>query len=375
MKELGHGSFATVCKAFNKSNRRMYAIKVFPKSNLSTATQTERFQREVNSTAYLRHENIVALHDFFWDDANFYLVLDLCSGGELFDYIVKRDRLSERDAALVFKQIAGVIAYCHSQGVAHRDLKPENILIDKWPRIKVSDFGLCGYLREDELMHTFCGSTLYCAPECLSQVDYDGRASDVWSLGVILYSMVTGDNPWKGANMAQMVAQIKLGNYEVPDYVSNDCRDLISGMLRVTPSARLTISEVLDHVWLLQADMSKLRVESQLPPLHGFSMEEVAKMSNAKSSQSSHGIFSPFEEPDKDEESGPMLLGKSRVPSLPRLCLRSDSLEKIAENRNPRRMINTNLSLGGNRQRSAAMLPIQSRTCPLPVHLQVIDEE
>ena len=371
MKELGRGSFATVCKAFNKSNRKMYAVKVFPKSNLRSETQTERFQREVNATAYLKHDNIVALHDFFWDDENFYLVLDLCPGGELFDYIVKHDHLSEPEAALVLKQIASALSYCHAQGVAHRDLKPENVLIEKWPKIKVSDFGLCGYLREDELMSTFCGSTLYCAPECLSQQEYDGRASDVWSLGVILFSMVTGDNPWKGANMAQMVTQIKTGNYTVPDSLSDACRELITGMLQVTASARMTIDDVLAHRWLDMADMGKLKIPSELPPLHAVLMEEIAKMSNERSKQSSHGVFSPFEEMESEDVSGAMPLGKSRMPSLPQLCVRSDSLEKIAVSRNPRRTVNANLTLVGNRQKSAAMF---NKTCPLPVRLRSLAE-
>jgi serine/threonine protein kinase len=179
MSELGHGSFARVFKAFNRQNRRNYAVKVFPISNLAReAAGIDRFQREIDSMAHMRHPNLVALHDFFWDESNFYLVIDLCPGGELFNYIIKHDRLNEPLGAVIFKQICEAIAYCHSLGVAHRDLKPENILIDRFPIVKVADFGLCGFVEEDRMMSTFCRSPLYCAPECGAKQEYSGLMSD-----------------------------------------------------------------------------------------------------------------------------------------------------------------------------------------------------
>jgi serine/threonine protein kinase len=204
--ELGRGAYSIVYKAFHRLTRRNFAMKVFPIANLKDPSETDRFQREVNSMAHMRHENLVALHDLLWDDTNFYLVIDLCPGGELFSYILKSDRIGEPLAALLFRQIVGAVNFCHAQGVAHRDLKPENILIDRFPLVKVTDFGLCGFVHPDSMMTTFCGSPHYCAPECLAKRGYSGTASDVWSLGVILYSMVTGDKPWKSANVSQMVA-------------------------------------------------------------------------------------------------------------------------------------------------------------------------
>ena len=125
--------------------------------------------------------------------------------GELFDYIVDHDKLDEPTAAIVFQQIVDAIAYCHSFGVAHRDLKPENVLIIKFPHVKIADFGLCGYISAQQMMKTFCGSPCYCSPECLSKLDYDGRKSDIWSLGVLLYTMVTGQIPWNIMNTKMII--------------------------------------------------------------------------------------------------------------------------------------------------------------------------
>lgn len=415
--ELGHGAYSSVCKAFSKTNRRNFAMKIFPKSNLKEQGGSERFQREINSMACLRHDNLVALYDFFWDDNNFYMVIDYCPGGELFDYIVKHDRLEEPVAALVFKQIVSAVNYCHSKGVAHRDLKPENVLIDRFPHIKVSDFGLCGFINTNEMMKTFCGSPAYCAPECLSKIQYDGRLSDVWSLGTILYAMVTGDNPWTVSNTTKMIQQILIGDYTVPDYLSEDCKNLITSMLIVNPSERISVQQILEHPWLLLSSEAKIKMppkardidnrNSQLPPLNNVSMGDMHDIMIKTSNHGDSGIFSPFEkEPNEEEDkndddecfSGRLSLRKSRMPSLPTLCVRSASIENFRKSHsgklsqtqqippmdggNDDAIFQTkrfkpagNLSLSGNRQRSAATLipKMQQKPRKKPI-LEKIDE-
>ena len=201
---LGEAVFASVYKAFNKQNRKMYAIKVFSKSNLFNQTEKDHFQQEIDTMAIVKHSGIVSLYDFFWDSLNFYMVMDFCPGGSLFTYIVSHGKLDEPLAAYIFRQIVDAICYLHSLGVAHRDLKPENILIDKWPHVLITDFGLCGYFTDNSKMSTFCGSMSYCSPERISRSDYDGCSSDMWSLGVILYILVTGIPPWNTANTTIM---------------------------------------------------------------------------------------------------------------------------------------------------------------------------
>lgn len=362
--ELGHGSFAYVYKAFNTKNRRSYAIKILPKKNLVSEKDVQRFQREVNATSFLRHDHIVALHDFFWDESNFYLVQDICPGGDLFSFISKNDHLEEPVAAFLFKQICEGIQYVHSFNVAHRDLKPENILIDKFPMIRITDFGLCGYIEEDFKMTTFCGSTSYCAPECLSRIEYDGKKADLWSLGVILLVMVTGDSPWD-KNAAKMISQIKCAGYNMPppSKISEDCRNLISQLIRVNPHERLPIDEVLKHPWIELSEQADIKLPSKrklsdpndnfqgLPPLNGISLSEISKMSKLYSTATEErfGIVSPFEtyntaennysQKNENDEAdyNHFKKRKTKPQALPNFTFRSQSFENLLKSQSDKK--------------------------------------
>ena len=351
-REIGFGSFSVVYSCFSEMDNNKYAVKVFPKSNLKCKEDEGRFQREIDTMAYLRYDNIVAMYDFFWDDANFYMIIDYCEGGELFDYIIRNKRLEEPISALIFKQIVGAVAFCHSYGVAHRDLKPENILICDFPTVKVSDFGLCGFVNEEKLMKSFCGSPSYCAPECLCKIQYDGRLADIWSLGVILYAMVTGEHPWDVSNTSVMLKQIMKCNFKCPSYLTPACKDLITSMLRLKPSDRIPIQKILEHPWMqysewalvdpppnLGLSLSQLRLQAPM------SLEQISSSSSRSSHMSEHGIICPFDS-DSDisdilgfEE--PLSLSQIRQPSLPNLRIQHSGLETItsASGKEQRRII------------------------------------
>jgi serine/threonine protein kinase len=166
LDKIGSGNFAKVYSAHRKETRNIVAIKALPKANLRSQKQIDCIQREIDSMTYLKFDRIVHLHDLLDDDENFYLVMDFCPGGDLLTYIRTHPKLDEAIAALIFKQVACAVAYCHSFGVAHRDIKPENILIDEFPSVKLTDFGLCGFVGLDSLMRTFCGSMLSVAFCC-----------------------------------------------------------------------------------------------------------------------------------------------------------------------------------------------------------------
>jgi serine/threonine protein kinase len=296
--ELGHGAFSHVCRCKREGENCTYAIKIVSKGLISASSDHERFQREVNAMAFLRHPNLVALYDFFWDDANYYLVTDFCQGGELFRYIVENTKIDETVAAGLFLQIARGIEYCHSYQIAHRDLKPENVLLTTFPQLKVADFGLCGFMSPSRLMNTFCGSPCYCAPELITRVEYDGRQSDIWGLGVILYAMVTGRLPWNTANHAIMVRQIQKADFRFPTHVSLACQNLITSMLRPLPADRLSVEKICEHPWLRMARIpnpkkSYFAKSQTLKRLRAMSVDELESNHGAWTDQE---ITSPFVE-------------------------------------------------------------------------------
>lgn len=290
---IGSGGFSVVYKAQNDSTGETVAIKVVKKSSLSDELDQIHLQRELDTMAHLRHDNIVALHDFFADQDHFFLVLDFCQGGSLMDVLINAQKFREHIVASIFKQIVSGINFCHARDVAHRDLKPQNILVTDFPSIKITDFGLCGYAQRDEKMQTFCGSPCYTAPECLSRTKYDGKLADVWSLGVILYELVTCEHPWPVQNTAKMIQLIQKAQYTIPAWVTPALADLIKSMMRLNPRERPTCEAILAHPWL---KISRTRTDSALPPLHPspLSMSAYAASFDRKSEKPDHGIVSPF---------------------------------------------------------------------------------
>ena len=294
IEKIGDGAFSSVYKAIKKESPNIYAIKVIEKSVLINKDDQNRMQRELDSCAFLRHDSIVPLLDFFSDENRFYLVLEYCSGGDLYTFIHTSNRIREVQAASVFYQIVSAVHYIHSMGVAHRDLKPQNILITNFPQVKVTDFGLCGYIIDETKMRTFCGSPFYSAPECLKQIQYDGKLSDIWSLGVILYELVSGEHPWTSSNTGLMIKQITSANYQMPKDLTPACEDLIRSLLKVKPSDRLTVNDILIHPWLKLANSKKSIDKSNLPPLLKRPIPSIANLIDRSSLPSDHGIVSPF---------------------------------------------------------------------------------
>jgi serine/threonine protein kinase len=189
--------------------------------------------------------------------------MEFCSGGELFQYLVDHGRLRENDCRRLFCAIVSAVSYLHSRGIAHRDLKPENILLSDNLVPKIADLGLCHLVTTDSLMTTPCGSPQYAAPEVLSGKGYDGRASDVWSLGVVLFVMATATVPWRSTTQTHLFEEIAQADYNVPGYLTPELRQLIQSMMNPNPAARPTICEISKNVWVVaEADEFGLPVSS-----------------------------------------------------------------------------------------------------------------
>lgn len=209
----------------------------------------EKVQREINILHLCTHPHIIRLYEVVDTPTDIFLVNEYVSGGELFDYIVSKGRLSADEARNFFHQIISGVEYCHFQKIVHRDLKPENLLLDNNLNIKIADFGLSNLMRDGEFLRTSCGSPNYAAPEVISGHLYAGPEVDVWSCGVILYALLCGSLPFDDESIPNLFKKIKSGMYSLPTHLSQLAKNLIPRMLEVDPMKRITIPEIRMHYW------------------------------------------------------------------------------------------------------------------------------
>ncbi|XP_058528628.1 maternal embryonic leucine zipper kinase isoform X3 [Ochotona princeps] len=205
---IGTGGFAKVKLACHILTGEMVAIKIMDKNALGS--DLPRVKTEIDALKNLRHQHICQLYHVLETANKIFMVLEYCPGGELFDYIISQDRLSEEEARVVFRQILSAVAYVHSQGYAHRDLKPENLLFDEYHRLKLIDFGLCAKPKgnKDYHLQTCCGSLAYAAPELIQGKSYLGSEADVWSMGILLYVLMCGYLPFDDDNVMALYKKI-----------------------------------------------------------------------------------------------------------------------------------------------------------------------
>jgi calcium-dependent protein kinase len=247
----GSGAFATVRKVTNKSSGQVRALKIIKKQK---GQDSARMYLEVEILKKLVHPNIMQIFEFYEDKKNFYIITELCEGGELFDQIVDKGSFNETEAAWVMKQLMSAINYIHTSNIVHRDLKPENILLDtkKNNIIKIIDWGTARFFEKNKKMNKVSGTPYYIAPEVLFE-KYDEKC-DVWSCGVILYILLCGYPPFNGETDNEILNKIKTGKFVYPeeewDIVSDEAKDFISKMLEFNPANRYSASECLNHKWL-----------------------------------------------------------------------------------------------------------------------------
>ncbi|OHS97745.1 CAMK family protein kinase [Tritrichomonas foetus] len=326
--EIGRGSFSTVCKCVNKDTGKECAVKIVPKKNLRNKSDLEGFQREINSLSLLQHPNIVSMTDFFSDDDNFYIITDICEGGQLFKHLKKFGKFPEELALEIFQQIVSALLYIHQAGVAHRDLKPQNILVGKFPEVKVADFGLCDYIddRKDENLEkkNSCGSPCYCSPECLFHFSKNLQKCDIWSLGVILYTMVVGNFPWNVNNHSIMIRQIMRASYKIPNSVSEQCSDLIKKMLQIDPQKRISLEDICKHPFFTSKITEKLPDVTPFNHLESHFQKYIQKTA-AQSNLSIPPIFPTRHCNITQHHSAPPFY-KMSIPQLPPESDQSDGL-------------------------------------------------
>ncbi|KAF6327671.1 maternal embryonic leucine zipper kinase [Rhinolophus ferrumequinum] len=265
---IGTGGFAKVKLACHILTGEMVAIKIMDKSALGS--DLPRIKTEIDALKNLRHQHICQLYHVLETANKIFIVLEYCSGGELFDYIISQDRLSEEETRVVFRQIVSAVAYVHSQGYAHRDLKPENLLFDEYHKLKLIDFGLCAKPKgnKDYHLQTCCGSLAYAAPELIQGKSYLGSEADVWSMGILLYVLMCGFLPFDDDNVMALYKKIMRGKYEVPKWLSPSSILLLQQMLQVDPKKRISVKNLLSHPWIMQDYNCPVEWESKNPLIH-----------------------------------------------------------------------------------------------------------
>jgi len=268
--ELGKGAFSIVYLAVNKKTGEKVAVKTIDKKAASTTQDQNRLKTEVEILKKVSHPNIVCLKDMFETSEKLYLIMELVTGGELFDKIVEKGQYSERDASVIVKNLLSAVEYLHSANIAHRDLKPENLLLKGGANdtdVMLSDFGLSKIVGVESMMETACGTPYYVAPEVLSATGYD-KEVDLWSVGVITYLLLCGFPPFYGESLPEVFEQIMKAEFDYPDpywtEISKEAKDLISKLLVVDSKQRLTATQALAHPWIQRGGPNtKLNVKSE----------------------------------------------------------------------------------------------------------------
>lgn len=248
--QIGMGTFSKVTRAVHILTEQVVAVKILEKEKIEDDIDVERIIREIEILKNISHPNIAKMFETYSTVHNIYLMMEYIEGGDLFDYINSSSFLSEQKACYIFRQLIGVIEYLNIMGISHRDIKPENILLDKDKKnIKVIDFGLSNYCRGKDLLHSSCGSPCYASPEMLSGEPYQGITTDLWSSGIVLYSMLVGSLPFDEQELQKLYEQIKIGKFYLPSTLSLEAIDFLKKILMVDPKKRIGLKEIKSHPW------------------------------------------------------------------------------------------------------------------------------
>ncbi|KAB2076310.1 hypothetical protein CXB51_015217 [Gossypium anomalum] len=299
-RTIGEGTFAKVKFAQNTETGESVAMKVLDRSTIIKHKMVDQIKREISIMKLVRHPYVVRLHEVIASRTKIYIILEFITGGELFDKIVHKGRLSEAEARRFFQQLIDGVEYCHSKGVYHRDLKPENLLLDSLGNLKISDFGLSALPEQGvSLLRTTCGTPNYVAPEVLSHKGYDGAVADVWSCGVILYVLMAGYLPFDELDLTTLYSKIERADFSCPSWFPVGAKSLIHRILDPNPQTRITIEQIRSDEWF-----NKGYVPVRLLEYEDINLDEVnAVFDDPEVDKEERG-----NEPSGNEDMGPLSL-------------------------------------------------------------------
>ncbi len=244
--QIGQGAYATVKQGVQKSTGRKVAIKVYEKSKLVDPQRKQSVNREIQLLRRLSHANIVKLYDTIDTFKQLFLVTEFVRGKSLHDYLHLKParKLEEPEAFMLFRQVLAGIEHCHANSITHRDIKLENVLLGANKEVKIIDFGFSICAPSTQKLKIFCGTPSYMAPEIVNRKEYYGPPVDMWSLGVLLYTMLCGNPPFRGMSDRELFRNISRGQITFPHHVSQTARTIVAQLLQVDPAKRVTAAEV-----------------------------------------------------------------------------------------------------------------------------------
>ena len=259
--KIGEGMFGKVKLGIHLFTKEKVAIKIFDKGKIKKEKEQEYIEREISILKKLNHYNIIKLYNIIHTDNFIFLIQEYVPNGELLHFLESKENinLTEKDICKIYQQIISGIEYLHEVGIAHRDLKLENILLNFKNDIKIIDFGLSNKYNKDneELLQSSCGSPCYAAPEMIKGAKYHGVDTDIWSSGIILYLMLCKTFPFNDKNNSKLYQKILSGKFNLPSYLSNEAKDLLSKLLKVNPNERIKLNEIKKHPWFNLINVKK----------------------------------------------------------------------------------------------------------------------
>ena len=262
-KQIGQGAYAVVRVGLHKPSNKKVAMKIYKKYKLSDPNRRKSVKREIKLMEKMNNQHIIKLYEVIDTQKYVILVMEYVAGGSLHGYLKAHSgrRLPEEEAKRVFKQVVEGIRYCHNRSITHRDIKLENLLLDEDKNIKIIDFGFSTCIPNDKRVKIFCGTPSYMAPEIVNKTEYCGPPADVWALGVLLFTMLCGCFPYRGATDAELYGKISSSDYKIPSdldaAMSPEARQLIGVLFSQSAEERPSAKELLNHPWLIHTPLPR----------------------------------------------------------------------------------------------------------------------
>ena len=249
---IGKGTFSIVKLGIDRITGEKVAIKILNKKKIFNKKDAERIEREIQILKNINHINLIKIIKIKEDSENYYMIMEYCEIGELFNYIVKKIKLDENESSYYYFQLINGLDYIHSKNIVHSDLKPENLLLCNKNILKIIDFGLSNYNKNDIFLSTPCGSPYYASPEMIDGKKYNGNLVDIWSTGIILFAMLCGYLPFEGQSNDILFKNIVICKVEYPKYLSDIAVDLLKKILVKNPENRINLQEIKKHPFYLK---------------------------------------------------------------------------------------------------------------------------